>query len=87
MIRPSQSVLEAIAVMKLTPEFTIFMEWFIATRQVLQNNNNTMKDDLQLRWNQGKIQNITDIIDAIDNVFVLLDAYKEYQPSGINPDI
>jgi hypothetical protein len=87
MIQPTQPVLESIAVLIYNNDFKKIVAWIRESEAIITKNNITVADELQLRWNQGKLQNMNDILRAIDEVLVLLEAHRLYVPSGTNPDI
>jgi hypothetical protein len=87
MIQASQKTLEAIAALSTDEAFLLFVRWIEDSGKDLMHSNINVKDELQLRWNQGKLQNMNDILEAVSEVHTLLMAYKDYVPSGMNPDI
>jgi hypothetical protein len=87
MIQASQKTLEAIAALSTDEAFLLFVRWIEDSGKDLMHSNINVKDELQLRWNQGKLQNMNDILEAVSEVHTLLMAYKDYVPSGTNPDI
>jgi hypothetical protein len=87
MIQPSLKQLEAISALSSNPNFSIFIEWIRESEHVTMRSSLNIKEELQLRWNQGKLQNMNDILKAIEEVFILLEAHKNYAPVGTNPDI
>jgi hypothetical protein len=87
MIQPTQPVLESIAVLIYNNDFKKIVAWIRESEAIITKNNITVADELQLRWNQGKLQNMNDILRAVDEVLILLEAYRQYTPSGTNPDI
>ena len=87
MIQPSLKVLEAIAALTSDQSFIHFVNWIRESEFIIIRTNINAKEELQLRWNQGKLQNMNDILKTIEEVFILLEAHKQYVPSGANPDI
>jgi hypothetical protein len=87
MIQPTQPVLESIAALIYNNDFKKIVAWIRESEAIITKNNITVADELQLRWNQGKLQNMNDILRAVDEVLILLEAYRQYTPSGTNPDI
>lgn len=87
MIQPTLKQLEAISALSSDPRFLVFIDWIRESENMIMRGNLNIKEELQLRWNQGKLQNMNDILKAIEEVFILLEAHKNYAPVGVNPDI
>jgi hypothetical protein len=87
MIEPTLKQLEAIAALSSDKSFLLLISWIKESADELMKNSVTVKEELQIRWNQGRLQNMNDILSTIDEVFTLLEAHKNYVPSGMNPDI
>lgn len=87
MIKPTEQVLQSIGELIHNSDFLNVVEWMRESVNVVSRSNMTVADELQFRWNQGKLQNMNDFLRAVDEVFILLEMYKKYSPSGPNPDI
>jgi hypothetical protein len=87
MIKPTEQVLQSIAELVHNSDFINVANWVRESVSVVSRSNVTVVDELQFRWNQGKLQNMNDILRSIDEVFILLELYKQYAPPGPNPDI
>lgn len=87
MIQPTLKQLESISALSSDSNFILFTDWLKESEYAIMRGNITTKEELQLRWNQGRLQNLNDILRAIEEVFILLEAHKNYAPVGVNPDI
>jgi hypothetical protein len=71
-----KSDLQCIVILKRTPEFPQFMEILNQSLKELALVTTTIKDDVVLRWNQGKSQELLDIIRKIKSADEELHAFK-----------
>jgi hypothetical protein len=69
--------LQAIVVLKRTPDFKTFLDILNKSVNVLFISNASQKDEIVARWNQGRTQEILDILNKIKNADEDLRNYKE----------
>ncbi len=65
MIALDKNDLQTLVILKRTQEWPRFMDILSRSISVLTIANATIKDEVQLRWNQGKVQELLDIIRQI----------------------
>jgi hypothetical protein len=65
MIQLDKNELQAIIILKRNPEFKIFLDIFNRSVGALSIINASLKDEVSVRWNQGRIQELLEIIRKI----------------------
>lgn len=76
MIPADEHVLRAIVRLKGMAEFDVLMKYFNDSYKEQLVMNCTIKDDVLLRWNQGKSQVLGDILTVFDNARNMMDKIK-----------
>lgn len=54
--QPDDQVLKSVAYMSADPNFKVFVNWIAACYAANVNRAPTLKDEIELRWNQGQCQ-------------------------------
>ena len=67
--------LQAMVRLQGDSDFKTFMDW-IAERRDHARSNEGIKDDIFLRWSQGRAQEAKDIIDAVETARDVLNRMK-----------
>ena len=72
-----KSELQAIVILKRTPEFKTLLDIFNRSINTLAITNAMMKDEVVSRWNQGRIQELLDILNKIKTADEELHAFNK----------
>lgn len=76
MIQLDKQELQAIMVLKMIPEFKIFVDILNKESSNLSYSCASTKDEILLRWNQGRYQEILDILTKIKTADEELRSYR-----------
>lgn len=74
-----ESVLRALSSLRYNKDFEVFLEWLRANIADLMKSNSSMKDDILIRWQQGGIQVLVQLLEAIDSVETSLEMLKNHK--------
>ena len=80
-------LLESILRLKLSPDFEVFMDWLRKLDLMISRQMSDIKDELQLRWAQGRQQDLRGIIATVNEAFEILEQRKMAAKAGKNPAI
>jgi hypothetical protein len=67
MISLDKSELQAIVILKRSPEGKTFIDALNRSANFLSLQNASQRDDVQSRWTQGRVQELLDILNKIKN--------------------
>jgi hypothetical protein len=77
MITPEKRDLQDIAILKRVPEFMRFIDMLNKSTNFLAISNASIKDETQMHWNQGKIQELLSILKTVKNAEEELRQFKD----------
>ncbi len=77
MISLDKRDLQDIVILKRVPEFTRFIDIINKSINVLAIGNATIKDEVQVHWNQGKIQELLSVLKVVKNAEEELRQFKD----------
>lgn len=69
--------IQAIVILKRTPEFKILLDIFNRSINTLAITNAMTKDEVISRWNQGRVQELLDIVNKIKTADEELHAFNK----------
>jgi|15BtaG_2_1085339.scaffolds.fasta_scaffold34846_2 hypothetical protein len=67
MERLDRRQIQAIVSLQMSEDFKIFVEWLRTSRDKEQDALTNHKDEILMRWSQGKTQLLNDQLNTIDN--------------------
>lgn len=65
--RPDLRVAQALSALEHSVEYQVVLSWLQANLDEIRINNDSTKDEVLTRWNQGASQVLFDLIDASKN--------------------
>lgn len=77
MERANDRVLNALSALQINPDWVTVKEWIIETQKAETKTMLMTKDEAQLRWLQGSLQTLGEIIDLSDKAMAVLFSKKK----------
>ena len=74
--RPDLRVSQAFASLEHSVEFQVLLSWLQANLDEIRKNNDSAKDEVLTRWNQGAAQVLADFVDFSQNAKLTISRRK-----------
>ncbi len=84
MIKLDKQAIQNLVILKRSPEFVTFMNLLEKSKIALALSNARCADDITCRWNQGRIQELDDILSKIKTSDEDLLAFREAPRKNID---
>ena len=76
-MQPDERVIKAIASLKGDPRFMEFINWLTEREGALVRGQRGVENDIHLRWNQGRLQELGVILESVKGAESAVIAAKE----------
>ncbi len=74
--KPDRQLLVALSALESDPNFQLVLNWLFSSQEELYQNTSYIKDEVLVRWNQGAVQAVIEIIEVVMNSRQSLDRLK-----------
>ncbi len=74
--KPDRQLLVALSALESDPNFQLVLNWLFSSQEELYKNTSYIKDEVLVRWNQGAVQAVIEIIEVVMNSRQSLDRLK-----------
>lgn len=64
LVKPDQRVLSALSALEHDRDFQVVLMWLTTSLDELRRANDSTKDEVLTRWNQGAAQTLTSLIET-----------------------